>query len=153
MKFWLVPLWQHAPRFVRYSRHIPRQVWGSQVCAEAKFGVCACLIGSFLDAQEDLTPGTLMIDQKGFHILCLLEPTSTTNNNNSLRALLTRNMDFLWSCWKPYHPIIMEDLRYFRSQMTVRFCAVPGLLSSSTTTAVPSRSSPEFLLLLLLSRT
>lgn len=28
---------------------------------------------------------------------------------NSLRALLTRNMDFLWSCWKPYHPIIMED--------------------------------------------
>lgn len=39
--------------------------------------------------------------------------------------------------------------------MTVRFCSVPGLLSSSTTTtAVPSRSSPEFLLLLrLLSRT
>lgn len=50
----------------------PRRVWGSRVCAEAKFGVCACLIGSFLDAQEDLTPGTL-IDQKGFYILCLLE--------------------------------------------------------------------------------
>lgn len=48
------------------------RVWGSRVCAEAKFGVCACLIGSFLDAQEDLTPGTL-IDQKGFYILCLLE--------------------------------------------------------------------------------
>lgn len=92
------------------------RVWGSQVCAEAKFGVCACLIGSFLDAQEDRrsTPGTL-IDQKGFHIFMLARNQHSTNNNNSLRALLTRNMDFLWSCWKPYHPIIMEDLRYFRS--------------------------------------
>lgn len=28
MKFWLVPLWQHASQFVRYSRHIPTPVSG-----------------------------------------------------------------------------------------------------------------------------
>lgn len=104
----------------------------------------------FLECTRGPTPGTL-IDQKGFHILCFARTNILQTTTNSLRALLTRNMDFLWSCWKPYHPIIMEDLRYFRSRMTVLFCTVPGLLSSSpTTTAVLSRSLPEFLLLLLL---
>lgn len=83
------------------------RVWGTQVCAEAKFGVCACLIGSFLNAQEDRTPGTL-IDQKGFYILCLLETNIYKQQQLTKKAarglLLTRNMDFLWSCWKPYHP-------------------------------------------------
>lgn len=82
----------------------------------------------FLGCTRGPTPGTL-IDQKGFYILCLLEPTF-----NKQQQLTKPREGCSWpGTWTFYGAVgspiipIMEDLRYFRSQMTVRFCAVPGL--------------------------